>query len=250
MENIAFFKQQAKNFLKDYKTRVYNEKEGFYEYSPCFFENIEEILYDFDIKDDDNFTLMNAQHVISKLAGFSKWNDLIKSSDPILEIGKYLLLNNETDMLSEWEIYEKENLAQVDDSTKLEIFKKVFIDNTNKNINKFTVDFTDDENAQDMIVKVMKEKNISSSKAITGSITSNNFINIVEAGYASIALPIWGHADPYSEKEKLDNPVITFKLTSRKMIMVEAIMKNEDVQFEEAVLYFVLFELSRLGYHI
>ena len=101
-----------------------------------------------------------------------------------------------------------------------------------------------------MIVNVMKEKNISSSKAITGSITSNNFINIVEAGYASIALPIWGHADPYSEKEKLDNPVITFKLTSRKMIMVEAIMKNEDVQFEEAVLYFVLFELSRLGYHI
>ena len=248
MENIAFFKQQAKNFFRDYKTRVYNEKEGFYDYSPRFFENIEEILYDFDVKDDDSFTLMNAQHIISKLAGFNKWNDLIKSSEPMLEVGKYLLENNETDILSEWKSYEK-GLNQLDDSTKLEIFKKIFVDETCKNVN-YSIDFTDDENAQDMIVKVMKEKNVSPAKAITGSIKSDNFIDIIEEGYASIALPLWGHADQYSEKEKLDNPVITFKLTPHKEKMIKAVIKEEDVQFKEAVLYFVLFELSHLGYHI
>ena len=31
MTNIDFFKQQSKNFLKDYNTRVYDENEGFYE---------------------------------------------------------------------------------------------------------------------------------------------------------------------------------------------------------------------------
>lgn len=250
MENIAFFKQQAKNFFKDYKTRVYNEKEGVYEYSPRFFENIEDILHELDIKDDDNFTLMNAQHIISKLAGFNKWNELIKSSEPMLEIGKYLLEHNDIDMLSEWKIYEKENLSQLDDATKLEVFKKAFMDNNDKDISKFTIDFSDDENAQDMIVKVMKEKDISASKAVIGSITPNNFISIIRGGYASIALPIWGHADPDGEKEKLNNPVVTFRLTPRKKIMVEAIIENESVQFKEAILYFVLFELSRLGYHI
>lgn len=248
MENIAFFKQQAKNFLKDYKTRVYNEKEGTYEYNPRFFENIKDILYEFDIKDDDNFTLMNAQHIISKLAGFNKWNELIKSSDPVLEIGRHLLLNNETDLLSEWKFFEK--LLKKDDSIKLEFFKEFLIDDNDKNIKKFSVDFTDDENAQDMIAKVMKEKNTSASKAIAGSVTNPNFIDITEEGYASIALPLWGHADPYAEKEKLDNPVITFKLTSRKEKMVKDVMKEENVQFEEAILYFVLFELNRLGYHI
>ena len=249
MENIAFFKQQAKNFLKDYKTRVYNEREGFYEYNPRFFENIKEILHEFDVSDDDNFTLMNAQHIISKLAGFNKWNELIKSSDPALEIGRYLLVNNETDMLSEWKFYEKW-LNRKDDAAKLEVFKKNFIDNTGKIVNQFSIDFTDDENAQDMIAKVMKKKNISPSKAIAGSVSSYNFIDIIEEGYASIALTLWGHDDPYSEKEELENPVVSFKLTSRKEKMVKDIMKEENVQFEEAVLYFVLFELSHLGYHI
>ena len=30
MATIEFFKQQSKNFMKDYKTRAFNEAEGFY----------------------------------------------------------------------------------------------------------------------------------------------------------------------------------------------------------------------------
>ena len=91
MANVEFFKQQAKNLLKDYNTRVYNEDEGYYVYSPRFFNDIDEIVMNFDIDEDGSFTLMNAQHVVARLAGFYKWNDLIKATDPILEIGKLLL---------------------------------------------------------------------------------------------------------------------------------------------------------------
>ena len=46
MATIEFFKQQSKNFMKDYKTRAFNEAEGFYEYSPRYFQDIDELLYD------------------------------------------------------------------------------------------------------------------------------------------------------------------------------------------------------------
>lgn len=36
MINIEFFKQQAKNLFKDYKTQYYNEDESFYEYNHVF----------------------------------------------------------------------------------------------------------------------------------------------------------------------------------------------------------------------
>ena len=70
MITIEFFKQQAKSLLKDYNTKVYNEDEGFYEYSPRFFHDIDEIVMNFGIDEEGSFTLMNAQHVIAKLSGF------------------------------------------------------------------------------------------------------------------------------------------------------------------------------------
>lgn len=78
MEHIDYFKLQAKNLLKDFKTRFFDEKENFYNYKPKYFDIIE-IFLDFGINDDAEnfkFTLMNAQHIVAKLAGFSKWNDL------------------------------------------------------------------------------------------------------------------------------------------------------------------------------
>ena len=93
MTTIDFFKQQSKKLLKDYDTRVFNEKLGFYEYSPQYFPEIDYIVIHFDIEEDGSFTLMNAQHVIARLSGFYKWNELIKASEPILELGKLLLIN-------------------------------------------------------------------------------------------------------------------------------------------------------------
>lgn len=83
MEHIDYFKLQSKNLLKDYKTRSFDEKESCYIYTPKHWD-IPLILSDFgypDEKDNFSFTLMNAQHVISKLAGFSKWADLINANE-------------------------------------------------------------------------------------------------------------------------------------------------------------------------
>lgn len=78
MEHIDYFKLQAKNLLKDFKTRFFDEKENFYNYKSKYFD-IMQAFSDFglpDEKDDFKFTLMNAQHIVAKIAGFSKWNDL------------------------------------------------------------------------------------------------------------------------------------------------------------------------------
>ena len=61
---------------------------------------------------------------------------------------------------------------------------------------------------------------------------------------------MWGHADPYSEKEKLDNTIVEFKLSKDKERLVNLIMEKEDVSFDQAILYFMLFTLESLGYHI
>ena len=70
MTNIDFFKLHAKNFLKDFETKHYNEDEDVYEYSPRFFSDINDIIFNFEIDEEKPFTLMNAQHVIARLAGF------------------------------------------------------------------------------------------------------------------------------------------------------------------------------------
>lgn len=83
MTNIEYFKLQAKNLFKDYKTRHLSEEGDIYEYDPKYFD-IVGIFIDHDIMDNDpkfEFTLGNAQHLISKMVGFNKWSDLIKASD-------------------------------------------------------------------------------------------------------------------------------------------------------------------------
>ena len=267
MTNIEFFKQQAKNLFKDYNTRVYNENEGFYEYSPRFFNDIDEILDIFHIGEEDSFTLMNAQHIIARLSGFYKWSELINASEPALELGRLLLINRidyqmkqgyftnlvESMIVADWKIYEQENLKDLDDESKLEVFKKVFLEKESAKNNKrpkIRFNFKDAVNPQDMLKKIMREKNLSAEKAITSSITQKNCIRIIETGYASVALQMWGHADPYSEKEKLDNTIVEFKLSKDKERLVNLIMEKEDVSFDQAILYFMLFTLESLGYHI
>ena len=61
---------------------------------------------------------------------------------------------------------------------------------------------------------------------------------------------MWGHADPDGEREKLDNHVVEFKLSKDKERLVGLIMDKENVSFEVAILYFMLFTLESLGYHI
>ncbi len=94
-KTIDYFKLQAKNLHKDFKTqkRYFDSLLGgnFFEYAPKFFD-VDARLNDFDI-DENYFTLMNAQHIIAKLVGFEKWTEMLKASPPALELGKLLFGN-------------------------------------------------------------------------------------------------------------------------------------------------------------
>ncbi len=133
MNHTECFKFQAKNLLKDYKTRIFSPEDGIYEYNPKFFD-ITGIFLDLDLNDDKSdfkFTLMNAQHVIAKLAGFSNWDDLLKANLSELELAHLLYDNAHKISLEEWKSYireaELENSIKFNSETKLEIFKQVFL---------------------------------------------------------------------------------------------------------------------------
>lgn len=92
---IAFFKLQAKNLHKDYKTRVErigDNGKASYEYKPKYLD-IKCIFSDFKV-DESNFTLMKAQHVIARMVGFKKWDDLLKGSLDELET-RYILFSKQ-----------------------------------------------------------------------------------------------------------------------------------------------------------
>ena len=88
MDKISYFKLQAKNLFRDYKMWMLNE-EGKHKYSPKFFGNIDELIADCGIN-EEKFTLMKAQHVVAKLAGFKRWSDLTHASDSALVSGSFL----------------------------------------------------------------------------------------------------------------------------------------------------------------
>lgn len=88
MDNISYFKLQAKNLYRDFKLAFVDEDEA-YDFSPRFFD-INAIVSDFEI-DTDDFSLMKAQHILARLVGFMSWDELIKSSDKVLEQKKDIL---------------------------------------------------------------------------------------------------------------------------------------------------------------
>ncbi|CBW25667.1 hypothetical protein BMS_0763 [Halobacteriovorax marinus SJ] len=138
MNHINFFKRQAKNLLKDFKTKekYYDEVADcdLHRYNPFFFD-IDNIVVTYDLDEDKNFTLMNAQHFISQLVGFKKWNELIKASESELELAKLLFDNQHKLSLDDWEWYiseaEYKNNITFSSVDRLEIFKMVFLKDGN-----------------------------------------------------------------------------------------------------------------------
>ena len=132
MNTIDFFKLQSKNLHRDFKTRklVFNNEFGelSYEYEPKHFD-IELVIYDYNL-DEENFTLMKAQHVIAQMAGFEKWTVLIKTSEADLKIAKILYENQDIIDLRMWLDYiseaERMNQTDFDSETKLAICEQAF----------------------------------------------------------------------------------------------------------------------------
>lgn len=132
MEPIDYFKLQAKNLYRDYKTQTsYFDmalSKHLYRYSPKYFD-IDRLFIDYEI-DENNFTLMKAQHIMANWGGFSKWTEMLKASDIELELAKLLFDNMHKISIEEWDEYifivESDNNVILDPVGRLEIFKQVF----------------------------------------------------------------------------------------------------------------------------
>ena len=90
MDYIKYFKSQAKKFYKDFQTQYTKENDYIYSYKPKVLPDIDDNIVTFDI-DEDDFSLMKAQHIVAYLAGFENQNELIHANIYKQEIGYYLV---------------------------------------------------------------------------------------------------------------------------------------------------------------
>ncbi len=128
MNTIDYFKLQAKNLHKDFKTKspvLDKTTTAFlYEYKPKYFD-IEMIIADFGI-DENNFSLMNAQHIIAKIANFDKWTSLLKASPSELELAQLLYdYQNKIDLIG-WQFYIADAQSMSEDELDAEILVEIF----------------------------------------------------------------------------------------------------------------------------
>jgi len=133
MNHIDYFKLQAKNLFRDYKTQKLVD--GNYTYTPKYFD-IESIFssyhgfFDTDGWDEGNLTLMQIQHLFAYMYGYEKWADLAKASNAELELTKLLFDHQDKISVEDWEIYiagaESDNNTTFDTETKIGIFEQVF----------------------------------------------------------------------------------------------------------------------------
>lgn len=132
MSNLEFFKKQAKNFLKDWQTQIktvegdgyisYHYDWKFYDVGNLFF------YYELDDKDEQDIKLARAQHWISKMAGFEKWNDLIHASEIELECAEFLLrrFKNAQDVQDWEEIIQFAGIADLEPEVKLDYARQYY----------------------------------------------------------------------------------------------------------------------------
>jgi hypothetical protein len=134
MNTTDYFKLQAKNLLRDFKTKTpvldKTTTASLYEYTPKYFD-IEMIISDFSI-DEENFSLMNAQYVIAKIANFDKWSELLSASTAELELAKLLYDHQNKIDLVGWKFYiadaQSMNETELDAEIQVDIFKQVVVE--------------------------------------------------------------------------------------------------------------------------
>lgn len=127
---INYFKQQAKKLFKDYKTgfqTIDYDGNVALDFRPKFFD-IGRILFDFANR-EENLTLMNMQHLIAKMVGYSNWTELINASSEEQELAKLLFEYQDHIAIEDWEIYlsqiEHEIGYSLDSRGQIELFARV-----------------------------------------------------------------------------------------------------------------------------
>lgn len=132
MSNLEFFKKQAKNLLKDWQTQTKTvESDGFisYHYDWKFYDVGDLFFYyEFSDKDEQEIILARAQHLIAKMVGFKKWDELIHATPVELDLAELLLrrFKNSSDIQDWEEILYSTGLFQADSEVKLEYAKQYY----------------------------------------------------------------------------------------------------------------------------
>ena len=132
MSNLEFFKKQAKNFLKDWQTQIKTvESDGYisYHYDWKFYDVGDLFFYyELDDKDEQDIKLARAQHWISKMVGFKKWDDLIHASKVELELAELLLrrFKNAQDVQNWEETIQFAGIAELEPEIKLEYARQYY----------------------------------------------------------------------------------------------------------------------------
>lgn len=110
MDNIIFFKKEAKKLFKDFKTLEWEWDEVVDDYLATFkpnFFDIDEIFLSLGIEYEElkSMTLMKSQHILAVLLGFESWSDLINSDKYRLEIAKIIFQNQDKVSWEDWSIH-------------------------------------------------------------------------------------------------------------------------------------------------
>ena len=93
MDALSFFKLQAKNFLRDWKTR-YRDEEGLWQYRSRFID-VDRFFLEAGYGDlgDGEPSLMRAQHFVAMICNLNSWSELINLPEDELEFLKYVWEN-------------------------------------------------------------------------------------------------------------------------------------------------------------
>lgn len=95
MSHEDFFKNEAKKFLKDWRTQTQtagSDGKISYHYDWKFYD-VDDLFtfFELDDKDRQEKQLARAQHYIAKIAGYKNWNDLIQVSEREFELAELLV---------------------------------------------------------------------------------------------------------------------------------------------------------------
>jgi len=205
MKTIDYFKLQAKNLHKDFKTqKIYFDSSlggDFFQYAPKFFD-VDALVTDFEI-DENNFSLMNAQHIIARLSGFEKWTEMLRSSRYVLELAKLLFDNMHKITIESWDYYvfdmEKENNIILDDDEKLDIFKTIFADVDGHQSDGYDYRLDKSEILRIVPPEIKSIKKKLDSKITTLPLTEDDrkeFIEVANKKFQNILLTIIEPTDP------------------------------------------------------
>lgn len=162
MTEEEFFKFQAKNLLHDFQTFKAefldeSEVEQFTKRNSKLFSD--DLFMYFDLDEAETLSLMQSQHITAQIAGFRKWNDLLKADSNDKKLAKLVYENtNSSDDVEQWKwYYGYANLAILDSASRLLVAQNYFKNRRKPDITtRFVPDIIEGPEAERALKREMK----------------------------------------------------------------------------------------------